>query len=151
MQSQTKEDTAARQEWMGRLARARPEVLAALFADPLPPHTLLRGPEIGAVMVQGRAGGTGDAFNMGEMTVTRCSLRLEGGTVGHAVVQGRSTDHARRAAVLDALMQTVQAAAVQATVLAPLAAAEAEARQRRAAKAAATQVEFFTLLRGEDQ
>lgn len=135
---------------MGLLARARPATLAALAPDPLPDHALLRRPETGTVMVRGRMGGTGAAFNLGEMTVTRCAVQLPGGAVGHAVVQGRDTGHARSAAVVDALMQTEAAPALAAAVLAPLAQAEAEARGLRAAKAAATKVEFFTLVRGED-
>lgn len=148
------EETAARRAWMGLLARARPDDLAdrlaALIGPDLPAHALLRAPEIGAVMVRGRAGATGDAFNLGEMTVTRCALRLEAGAVGHAYVQGRDRDHARRAAIVDALMQTDRAAEVRAGVLDPLAAEEAERRQARAARAAATKVEFFTMVRGED-
>lgn len=135
---------------MGLLARAPAAQLEALFAD-LPAHTLLRGPETGTVMVRGRKGGTGAPFNLGEMTVTRCTVRLACGTVGHAHVQGRDRQHARRAAVLDALLQTGQAQTLSETVLAPLAAAEAACRNTRAAKAAATKVEFFTLVRGEDQ
>ena len=144
------EPQTARQEWMGLLARARPAALARLLPEPLPDHALLRAPEIGAVMVRGRAGATGAPFNLGEMTVVRCSLRLASGAVGHAVVQGRDRDHARRAAVVDALMQTAAAAEVRAAVLDPLARVEAEARQARAEKAAATKVEFFTMVRGED-
>lgn len=141
---------AARQNWMGLLARANPARLAQLFPD-LPPHDMLRPPEIGAVMVQGRTGATGQPFNLGEMTVTRCALRLASGAVGHAHVQGRDKAHATRAAVLDALLQTDEAKALTAAVLAPLQAEEASHRQARAAKAAATRVEFFTLVRGEDQ
>lgn len=138
-----------RQRWMGLLARSAPARLAALLPD-VPPHDLLRGPEIGAVMVQGRVGGTGQPFNLGEMTVTRCSVRL-GQAVGHAHVQGRDRAHAIRAAVVDALMQTEQAEGLQAAVLAPLEAEESAARALRASKAAATKVEFFTLVRGEDK
>ncbi|MFN0113665.1 MAG: phosphonate C-P lyase system protein PhnG, partial [Paracoccaceae bacterium] len=116
----------------------------------LPPHQALRGPEIGLVMVRGRVSGTGAPFNLGEMAVTRCSVRLGTGEVGHAHVQGRDKDHARRAAVIDALMQTEAAGAVRRDVLEPLAGEEAAARALRAAKAAATKVEFFTLVRGED-
>ena len=148
------DQTEARRGWMGLLARARPEDLAdrlaALIGPDLPGHALLRTPEIGAVMVRGRAGGTGEAFNLGEMTVTRCALRLAGGEVGHAYVQGRDRDHARRAAIVDALMQTGRAGEVRAGVLDPLAAAEAARRHARAARAAATKVEFFTMVRGED-
>jgi alpha-D-ribose 1-methylphosphonate 5-triphosphate synthase subunit PhnG len=135
---------------MGLLARATPARLAALFPG-LVPHDLLRPPQIGAVMVRGRSGGTGQPFNLGEMTVTRCALRLACGTVGHAHVQGRSKDHATRAAMLDALMQGNQAENLRATVLNPLLAEEAARRHARATKAAATKVEFFTLVRGEDQ
>jgi alpha-D-ribose 1-methylphosphonate 5-triphosphate synthase subunit PhnG len=142
-------ETEARRGWMGLLARAKPDRLAALFPD-LPPHDLLRGPDVGAVMVQGRVGGTGQPFNLGEMTVTRCSVRLEAGAVGHATVQGRDKAQARRAALIDALMQTGAATQVQVRVLEPLAAEEAAANSQRAARAAATKVEFFTLVRGED-
>lgn len=140
----------ARRRWMGLVARSRPERLRALLPD-LPAHDLLRAPEIGAVMVQGRAGGTGTPFNLGEMTVTRCSVRLGSGEVGHAHVQGRDRDHARRAAILDALMQTDAAQGLERRVLDPLAEDEAARRAARAARAAATRVEFFTLVRGEDQ
>ncbi len=135
--------------WIGLLARSAPSRLAELLPE-LPAHDLLRGPVIGAVMVRGRVGGTGLPFNLGEMTVTRCPVRL-GDAVGHAHVQGRDRSHAIRAAVVDALMQTEAADRLQAMVLAPLKAEEAAARALRATKAAATRVEFFTLVRGEDK
>ena len=140
----------ARKTWMATLAKASPTRLAALFPD-LPPHTILRQPEIGAVMVRGRVGGTGAAFNLGEMTVTRASVRLASGTVGHAWVQGRDKHHALRAATVDALMQTDQAATLTASVLRPLEDEARSARTVRAAKAAATKVDFFTMVRGEDK
>ncbi len=142
--------TATRKAWMALLAKAPPDRLAALLAD-LPPHDTLRPPETGAVMVQGRTGATGAPFNLGEMTVTRCSVRLACGTVGHAWVQGRDKAHARRAAVADAQMQTPGAPAVQTGVLDVLAAEAAARTTARATRAAATRVEFFTLVRGEDQ
>ncbi|AWD23207.1 phosphonate C-P lyase system protein PhnG [Pseudogemmobacter blasticus] len=145
----TETPITARQDWMSVLAKAPPARLAALMPD-LPPHDLLRSPETGAVMVRGRAGATGAAFNLGEMTVTRCSVRLAGGAVGHAWVQGRDRAHATRAAVADALMQTEAAPRVRADVLEVLR-AEAEGRRAaRAARAAATKVDFFTMVRGED-
>jgi alpha-D-ribose 1-methylphosphonate 5-triphosphate synthase subunit PhnG len=146
----TAEDAADRKAWMGLLARARPERLAALMPPDLPGHDLLRPPETGAVMVRGRIGATGAAFNLGEMTVTRCSLRLVSGEVGHAHVQGRDRDHARRAALADAMLQGPGAAALRRAVLDPLEQEEEALRAGRAARAAATRVEFFTLVRGED-
>ena len=135
---------------MSILAIASPARLADLVPA-LPVHDLLRAPEAGAVMVQGRFGGAGAAFNLGEMTVTRCSVRLADGAVGHAWVQGRDKGHAVRAAVVDALMQTGSAAEVADRILAPLAAEAQAERARRTQKAAETKVEFFTLVRGEDQ
>jgi len=146
----TTTDDTARKAWMALLAKAAPQRLAELMPD-LPDHAVLRPPEVGAVMVRGRAGATGAAFNLGEMTVTRASVRLAGGAVGHAWVQGRDKAHAMRAAVADALMQTDAAEGLRAGVLTVLAAEAGAARARRAGKAAATRVEFFTLVRGEDQ
>lgn len=142
-------DIKTRKVWMGALARAKPGDVARLFPD-IPDHILLRAPEVGAAMVRGRIGGSGQPFNLGEMTVTRCSVRLGSGTVGHAHVQGRDKAHALRAAVLDALLQADPDGALHAQVIAPLLATEAAARALRASKAAATKVEFFTLVRGED-
>ncbi|KFE34227.1 phosphonate C-P lyase system protein PhnG [Thioclava atlantica] len=141
-------DQEARRARMGLLARARPSRLAALYPE-LPAHEVLRAPECGAVMVRGRVGASGGPFNLGEMTVTRCSLRLPDGTVGHAYVQGRDKDHALRAAAIDALSEAGQGDV--APVFEALRAEEAERRRTRAEKAAATKVEFFTMVRGEDQ
>ena len=145
----TPDPTTDRKAWLSLLAKADPARLAALLPV-LPDHSLLRPAEVGAVMVQGRAGATGAAFNLGEMTVTRCSLQLATGEVGHAYVQGRDRAHALRVAAVDALLQTASGQALRLSVLAPLAAEAAAARALRAGKAAATKVDFFTLVRGED-
>ena len=101
-------------------------------------------------MVGGRAGGVGQVFNLGEMTVTRCALKLEDGTVGHAYIQGRRKEDAEAAALVDALMQTARAPDVRSQVLEPLRSEVDQAKAARAAKAAATKVDFFTMVRGED-
>ncbi|MEE4301615.1 MAG: phosphonate C-P lyase system protein PhnG, partial [Pseudomonadales bacterium] len=68
---------------MSTLAKADPErLLAAWDAVPAsvrPDYEMLRPAEIGLVMVRGRTGGVGDRFNLGEMTVTRCAVRLASG------------------------------------------------------------------------
>ena len=144
---------AARAEWMSVLSRAAPAALAEALdaACARPGFTWLRAPERGAVMVRGRVGGTGAPFNLGEMTVTRCSLQLsETGAVGHAWTPGRDARHAENAALADALMQTGAAPRIEAQVLAPLRAAETAEAEARAGQAAATRVDFFTMARGED-
>jgi alpha-D-ribose 1-methylphosphonate 5-triphosphate synthase subunit PhnG len=144
-------DPAARKRWLSLLAQAPESRLMPLLesAIPRPAFDWLRRPEVGTVMVQGRAGATGAPFNLGEMTVTRCALRLGCGTVGHGYVQGRSKPAAEAAALVDALMQTAAAPVLTTGVLEPLAAQQAARRRDRAEKAAATRVEFFTMVRGE--
>jgi len=91
--------TQNRRAWMGLLARARPELLAALTPDDAPEVALQREPEVDAVMVRGRAGAAGAPFNLGETTDTRCTLRIAGGVIGCAHVQGRDKARTRRAAL----------------------------------------------------
>jgi len=146
-------NASARRLWMGVVAKAPPQALAGRLAalSDLPEGEALRGPETGTVMVRGRAGGTGAAFNLGEMTVSRCTLRLPDGTVGHSIVQGRDGRHAWNAALIDALMQGARAREVRAVVLVPLEQEAAAAEAERAARADTTRVEFFTLARGETE
>ncbi|MGE4528636.1 MAG: phosphonate C-P lyase system protein PhnG [Rhodospirillaceae bacterium] len=144
-------DTAARQGWMRLFALSDAASLDAALPIGLAEEVrVLRAPEVGLVMVRGRVGGGGAPFNLGEMPVARCSVALADGTVGHAYVAGRDRAKARAAAILDALMQRPESRAeLERTLIAPLAAALA-ARQRAAAeKAAATRVDFFTMVRGD--
>jgi alpha-D-ribose 1-methylphosphonate 5-triphosphate synthase subunit PhnG len=137
-----------RQRWMAVLARAGAAEIAACLANcpPLPAYRRLRGPEAGLVMVQGRQGGGGAAFNLGEMTVTRCTVRTECGRTGHAYVGGRDARQAELAAVLDALLQDpARAGMLMRAVVDPLAATQRERREGTARRAAATKVQFFTL------
>ncbi|MGX9352952.1 phosphonate C-P lyase system protein PhnG [Shimia sp. W99] len=141
-----------RRDWMSLMAKAPGASVARLWAalEMAPEFHWLRAPEVGATMVRGRQGATGAPFNLGEMTITRCSLQLEGGAVGHGYVQGRDKGKARIAALVDALMQGELAARVRAGMLEPLVAEMDAAKGARAAKAAATKVDFFTMVRGED-
>lgn len=141
-----------RKAWMGLLAKAPEGRVAALFDAEFqrPTFTWLRAPEIGSTMVRARAGGTGAPFNLGEMTITRCALTLDSGEVGHSYIQGRRKADAELAALVDALMQTEMADQLRKVVLDPLEAEMTTAKAARAAKAAATKVDFFTMTRGED-
>src|SRR4051794_23644605 len=136
--------------WLGVLAQAPREALERAWAKlaAAPSAELLRRPEVGLVMLRGRAGGSGRRFNLGEMTVTRCAVRLADGTVGHGYVQGRDKTKAELVGRFDALLQTEAGRDLMPVLVEPLAAAQAEARAETARKAAATRVEFFTLARG---
>ena len=131
---------------MATLARAPAAELERLSAGLLPSYTRLRGPELGLIMLQGRAGGVGQAFNLGEATVARCTVRTTAGQVGHAYCLGRELHAAELAAVLDAALQDpARHDQLQAQVLHPLLAAQAAQRAQSARRAAATQVQFFTM------
>ncbi|PHQ71913.1 MAG: phosphonate C-P lyase system protein PhnG [Sneathiella sp.] len=138
---------------MGTLARASETDLEEFWDlyGKATEYDFLRPPEFGLVMVQGRAGGNGQKFNLGEMSVTRCSVLLSDGTVGHAYIAGRKRRHAEIAAVFDALLQNQKRHdKLNEMVIAPLADKRARALSDRSRKAAATKVDFFTMVRGED-
>ncbi|HTI02557.1 MAG TPA: phosphonate C-P lyase system protein PhnG [Acidisoma sp.] len=140
--------TKRRQSWMATLARSDRQAIEERLSEavPLPGHTRLRGPEAGLVMVRGRAGGSGAPFNLGEMTVTRCSVRNEQGRIGHAYIAGRDGRKAELAAALDAALQDPDfGTLLEERVITPLASALAEADTKVAAEADATRVDFFTL------
>jgi alpha-D-ribose 1-methylphosphonate 5-triphosphate synthase subunit PhnG len=144
-------EIGARRRWMSVLAKAATNDLEALWTGVAATtgYRVLRGPEVGLVMVRGRMGGTGAPFNLGEMTVTRCAVQLDDGTIGHAYVAGRDRRHAELAAALDAVLQLPQSGPLRELV--ERVAAGHDGRTRAAeARAAATRVEFLTLARGED-
>ncbi len=144
--------TTPRQRWMGILARAGVEALERHVAalTQLPAYQAVRPPETGLVMMRGRAGGDGAAFNLGELTVTRCVVKTGTGPLGFGYVAGRSARHAELAAVFDALLQQESwQSLLLSSVIDPLAADQARDRSRRWAEAARTKVDFFTVVRGE--
>ncbi|NMM81387.1 phosphonate C-P lyase system protein PhnG [Acidovorax sp. SRB_14] len=146
----------SRAHWMALLARAPVEILEpALSEHAALSARWLRAPETGLMMVQGRAGGTGERFNLGEVTVTRCALRVgvdgdDGAdpTVGVAYVLGRSHRQVRLAALADALLQDpAHQAALDTSLLDPIRQHLAQAQSARQVSAASTRVDFFTVAR----
>jgi len=114
-----------------------------------PTWTVVRAPEVGMVMVRGRAGGEGQRFNLGEVTVTRCAVRLDYGAIGFGYVMGRNRRHSELAAAVDAMLQTPSRRdALERAIIAPLTLRLEEKRSKRSRKAAATKVEFFAMVRG---
>ena len=138
---------------MAVLAQAETRDIAAGLAalGPAPAHDEVRPAETGLVMVRGRIGGDGAPFNLGEATVTRCAVQLATGEIGFGYVLGRDREKARLAALADALWQSAaHRAAVETSVLAPLRARQQVQLARACEATAATKVDFFTLVRGED-
>jgi alpha-D-ribose 1-methylphosphonate 5-triphosphate synthase subunit PhnG len=137
---------------MAVLAKSSPEDLekAREKLESPPSFRYLKKPEVGLVMIRARAGGTGPRFNLGEMSVTRCTVQVEDGAIGCAYVAGRGPGHAETAALFDALLQdSLQHTFVMEEIIRPLEAILNEKREREAGKVASTRVEFFTMVRGE--
>ena len=148
-----------RQRRMAALALADEKALeaeAAKFFSSFS-YTFLRRPETGLVMVEGRAGNSGQRFNLGEMLITRCVVRLETQnneaiTEGYAFIQGNRPRHAELAAVFDALLQMDDwEESLERSLIEPLMAEREEQLRKRAEETARTKVDFFTLVRGEDE
>ena len=154
---QRTDEVAARQSNMAVCAGAHLDELGAALEtlSPVPPARELRPAETGLAMLRGRAGGTGGAFNLGEATVTRAALSLELGggdmsPIGFAYHLGRDAEKARRAAIIDALWQLPERRCGVEDALGPVRTRLDGERSQQARQAAATRVNFFTLVRGED-
>ena len=125
------------------------EIVGRLAALSLPAYENLREAENGLVMLRGRIGGDGAPFNLGEATVSRAAVRLASGEVGFGYTLGRDREKARMIALCDALVQSGEFAdEIEARVIAPLRAAMLVRRSARAAEAAETRVDFYTMVRG---
>ena len=153
-QSAAAPDPAARRAAMALLAEADNEELrSGLAAAGISArHSEIRPPETGLMMVRGRIGGDGAPFNLGEATVTRCSVQLATGEIGHAYLLGRDREHARLAALCDALWQApAHRDGIERHVLSPIRTQRQAEQAREAARTAATKVDFFTLVRGDNE
>ncbi|WP_354129473.1 MULTISPECIES: phosphonate C-P lyase system protein PhnG [unclassified Bradyrhizobium] len=142
----------SRQNWMTLLAKAPIAELDRHWAAVArPKFQWIRRPECGAAMLRGAVGRTGTVFNIGEATVTRCTLQIETGEIGIGYVLGRNKRHAALAAVFDGLMQRDQATG--AGEIGPIIAAidrcvrQAERAIRREAQR--SKVDFFMLGQGD--
>ena len=142
-----------RKSWMSLLATSNQSDLLNLWEQKKIKvnYVWLRTPEIGSIMAQGRMGVTGDKFNIGEVTITRCSLKLNCGTIGHSYVQGRSKKKAEISALCDALMQTKMSKEINKNIIIPLEKIKKDNKDKILSKAEATKVDFFTLVRGESE
>jgi len=120
-----------------------------------PRYSLLKAPEVGMTMVRAKTGGTGQAFNMGEMTVTRTVIRLNdinahNDVIGFGYTAGRNTQKSELIAVIDACFQLSEyAASITKLLLQPLQQLRQQQKNQQTAQVNATKVNFFTMVRGE--
>ena len=147
----------ARRQWLAILAKARVEELETAWqalADK-PQYRTLRRAETGLVMVRGRVGGTGQPFNLGEMTMTRAAVQLldaagQVSRTGFGHVAGRDKRRAELVALFDAVLQDPEwHDDIAERLIEPLATRQQAAKAAQAATVAASKVDFFTMVRGE--
>jgi alpha-D-ribose 1-methylphosphonate 5-triphosphate synthase subunit PhnG len=145
------DEPSGRQEALGVLAHATASDLNAAWEtwQNKPQVQMIRGPEIGLVMLRGRTGGGGAPFNLGEATVSRASVRIETGEIGHGYCLGRDLEKAKLIAIIDALYQR-EPDNIEFAILRPLRDIAWAADNKQREETAATKVEFFTMVRGED-
>ncbi|NDJ59267.1 phosphonate C-P lyase system protein PhnG [Enterobacteriaceae bacterium 4M9] len=146
--------TADRQRWMAVLAHSEPQALAECWQalNLKPQYDTLRAAETGLVQLKARAGATGEAFFAGDATLTRAAVRLASGVCGYSWVLGRDKAHSERCALIDALMQEKQHyLTLLETLINPLEACRAARLSQREAEVNASRVDFFTLVRGDNE
>ena len=140
-----------RKFWLSTLATCNDAHLTSLwekFGFELN-FTWLRKPEIGSIMCQGKIGVTGNNFNFGEVTITRCQLKTSQGKIGHGYVQGRNKHKAEIVAICDALLQTNKRDFLIKNIIRPLVVSDKNLKKDVMSKSESTAVDFFTLVRGE--
>ena len=143
-----------RKRWLSVLAGSSAKALSQRWQslNLAPQYSVVRAPEIGLTRLQARIGATGKRFVMGDMTITRAVIRLENGICGYSYVSGRDKDHAERCAIIDAMLQQPEYHdLVHHHIIAPLAEMREADRQQRAREVASSKVDFFTLVRGENE
>ena len=111
-------------------------------------YDVLLGPEIGSIMIQGRAGGTGDKFNLGEATLTKCIVKFQEKT-GYSYHLGRNLIKSEYGAILDALMQIES---YNSKLLMYVKEFQEEIQKEKTkiiAGSSESKVDFFTMVRGD--
>ncbi len=143
----------ARKHTMDILASATANELSSAWEnwEPKPNVDPVRGPETGLVMVRGNIGGGGAPFNLGEATVTRATVKLSNGKIGHGYALGTDRTKVQQAAIFDALWQDENTRMdVEERLVQPVAERIRTDDARKQDEVAATKVDFFTMVRGED-
>ena len=112
--------------------------------------TFLKKPEVGMAMVRAQAGGGSENFNMGEMTMTRCVIRLDSDEVGYGFVAGRSKKKSELMAIIDACWQKESLRnIIEEKIIEPLDLLQIISAQKIADNTKTSKVNFFTMVRGE--
>ena len=152
----TNSDANRRKEWMEFLCIADPTDLESVKNNldashdiPLD-YTYIVKPETGLIMVQAKADGSRTRFNLGETTVSRCILKIKEQYTGASWIIGSDLQHAKNAALFDALLQDPEYNEKLTELLFRKLEKKQNAKNIKLKQdIEKTKVEFFTLKRGE--
>lgn len=142
--------THDRQHWISVLSRADYSAIESLWEriDIQESYTTIREPEIGMAQVRGRFSNKGNRFNVGDVTITRASVALDSGEVGHCYMVGRHKDKAVLCAYLDGVLQMdAYRDTVMAQLITPLHDAYLEHLKNQKQDIETSKVDFFTMAR----
>ena len=139
----------ARRDWLATLVSVpASEVIAASNEFDFS-VVILKGPEVGLLMINGRIHSTGRPFHLGEVSLTKCVLRDDQGLLGYGHIIGRNKQQAKAIALFDLALQrndSAEAALIRLNAwkedVAKIDTMESEAVEE-------TRVDFFTMVRGE--
>jgi alpha-D-ribose 1-methylphosphonate 5-triphosphate synthase subunit PhnG len=143
-----------RQRWMSALAQAPIDVLEFVWheIEGTVSYRFIEKPAVSTVTVRVRGVGAGWGLALGEMRVSRCSVQLPQGTIGHGYVAGRDLRHAELAAVFDALLQDPSRRPfLETRLIGPMLRAAGSSVTAGAAPESAARAQLFTVTCGEPE
>lgn len=152
MLSNLNNETENRRAWLSVLARMSAAEMEAAWSGLAehPRYVVIRDPQAGMILLEGRAGGTGGRFNLGHASVSRSAIRLDSGEVGVGYCLGDEERKAELIAVFDALLQTSLHDELMRVTVEPAATQQQVLRAQKGRKAASSTVDFFTMVRGDN-
>ena len=139
----------ARRDWLATLVRVPANEVIAASNEFDFSMVVLKGPEVGLLMINGRIHSTGRPFHLGEVSLTKCVLKDDQGLLGYGHIIGRNKQQAKAIALFDLALQrndSAEAALIRLNAwkedVAEIDAMESETVEE-------TRVDFFTMVRGE--
>ena len=139
----------ARKQWLQVLVRVPASDLIEASAAFSFDIVVLKAPEVGLMMTNGRIHSTGQPFHLGEVSLTRCVLKDDLGHLGYGHILGRNKAQSRAIAIFDLALQRSDSTDQALELLTAWSAEIEEIDAMEAERVEDTRVDFFTMVRGE--
>ena len=139
----------ARQDWLSVLVRVPKDELIKAANQWIFSVVILKSPEVGLMMTNGRIHSTGGSFHVGEVSLTKCVLKDAEGHLGYGHILGRSHQQAHAVAMFDLALQRLDTSESAIQQLEKWRQQIDELTSQESARVEATRVDFFTMVRGE--